>query len=68
MNDFLKLHHNCDAYMDVQKEQQSTFLTAFEHLKKEAHSLFAAQYWYCSCLWMCLSSDSSVSSIIPRCL
>jgi len=46
MHDFLKLHHNCDAYMDVQKERQSTFLTAFEHREKEARSLFAAQYWY----------------------
>jgi len=30
--------------MGVQKEQKSTFLTAFEHLEKEARSLFAAQY------------------------
>jgi len=36
--------------MDVQKERQSTFLTAFEHLEKEARSLFAAEYWYRSCL------------------
>jgi len=30
MHDFLKLHHNCDAYMGVQKERKTTFLTAFE--------------------------------------
>jgi len=24
----------CDAYIDVQKEQKSTFLTAFEHREK----------------------------------
>jgi len=35
---------NCDAYMSVQKEQKSTFLTTFEHREKEARSLFAAQY------------------------
>ena len=35
---------------------------------KEARSLFAAQYWYRSCLWMSLSSMSSVSNTIPRCL
>jgi len=39
MHDFLKFHHNCDAYMGVQKEQKSTFLTAFEHQEKEARSL-----------------------------
>jgi len=44
MDDFRKLHHNCDAYMGVQKEQKSTFLTAFEHREKEARSLFTAQY------------------------
>jgi len=42
--DFLNLHHNCDAYMGVQKERKSTFLTALEHREKEARSLFAAQY------------------------
>jgi len=31
MQDFLKYHHICDAYMDVQKERESAFLTAFEH-------------------------------------
>jgi len=46
MHDFLKLHHNWDAYMGVQKERKSTFLTAFEQREKEARSLFAAQYWY----------------------
>jgi len=50
MNDFLNLHHNCDAYMGVQKEQKSTFLTAFEDREKEARSLFATQYLYRSCL------------------
>jgi len=65
MHDFLKLHHNWDAYMRVQKERRSTFLTAFEHQEKESRSMFGAQYWYCSCLWMSLSSESSVSKIIP---
>jgi len=50
MHDFLKFHHICDAYMGVQKEQKSTFLTPFEHREKEARSLFAAQYFYRSCL------------------
>jgi len=44
MHDFLKLHHNCDAYMGVLKERKSTFLTAFAQREKEAHSLLAAQY------------------------
>jgi len=35
MRDFLKLHHNWDAYMGVQKERKSTFLTALEHREKE---------------------------------
>ena len=43
MHDFLKLHHNWDEYMGVQKERKITFLTAFEQLEKEARSLFAAQ-------------------------
>jgi len=30
MHDFLKLHHNSDAYMGVEKERKSTFLTAFK--------------------------------------
>jgi len=50
MHDFLKFHHNYDAYMGVQKERKSTFLTAFEHRETEASSLFAAQYFYRSCL------------------
>jgi len=50
MHDFLKLHQNCDAYMDVAKECKSTFSTAFEHREEEVRSLFAAQYWYRSCL------------------
>ena len=54
MQDFLKLHHNCDAYKGVQKERKSTFLTAFEQREKEARSLFGAQYFYRSCLWMSL--------------
>ena len=66
MYDFLKLHHNWDAYMGVQKERKSTLLTAFEQREKQARSLFAAQYWYRSCLWMSLSSESSVPNIIPR--
>ena len=52
--------------MGVQKERKSTFLTAFEQREKEARSLFAAHYWYRSCLWMSLSSESSVSNKIPR--
>jgi len=59
---------NCHTYMGVQKEWKSTFLTAFEHREKEARSLFAAHYWYRSCFWMSLSSESSVSNTIPRCL
>ena len=66
MHDFLKLHHNWDAYMGVQKDRKSTFLTAFEQHEKEARSLFAAQYWYRSCLWMSLSSESSESNRILR--
>ena len=66
MYDFLKLHHNWDTYMGVQKERKSTFLIAFEQREKQARSLFAAQYWHRSCLWMSLSSESSVSNIIPR--
>jgi len=41
-------------------ERKSTFLTAFEQREKEARSLFAAQYWYLSCLWMSLSSENRV--------
>ena len=52
MHDFLKLHHNWDAYIGVEKERKSTFLTAFEQQEKEARSLFAAQYWYRSCLFL----------------
>ena len=48
--------------MGVQKERISTFLTAFEHREKKECSLFLAQYWYRSCLWMSLSSESSVSN------
>ena len=33
---------------------------------EEPRSLFAAQYFYCSCLWMSLSSENSVSSTAPR--
>ena len=34
MHNFLKLHHDCDAYMGVKKERKSIFLTAFEHREK----------------------------------
>jgi len=44
MNDFFKFRHNCDAYMGIQKEPKCTFLTAFEHRRNKARSLFAAQY------------------------
>ena len=36
---FLKSHHNCDAYMDVQKERKSTFFTAFEKSGKRGSQL-----------------------------
>ena len=52
--------------MGAKKERKSIFLTAFEHREKEARSLFAAQCWYRSCLWLSLSSESSVSNAIPR--
>jgi len=53
--------------MNVQMERKSTFLTLCEHREKEARTLFAAHYWYRSCLWMSLSSESSwVSSTIPK--
>jgi len=68
MLDFLLFHHTWNALMGVHKERKSTFLTAFEHRQKEACSLFAAQYFYRSCLWMSLSSESSVFSTAPRCL
>jgi len=50
MHDFLKFHHNCDAYMGVQKERKSTWLIAFQPWEKEVRSLFTAQYFYRSCL------------------
>jgi len=36
--------------MGVQNERKSTFLIALEHREKEAHILFAAKYFYRSCL------------------
>jgi len=42
------------------------FFTAFEQQEIEACSMSAAQYWYQSCPWMSLSSESSVSSTIPN--
>jgi len=50
MHDFLKFHHTRDGYMGVQKERKRTYLPACEHREKEACSLFAAQYFYRSCL------------------
>jgi len=47
------------------KGTKSSFLTAFEHREKEARSLFAAQYFYRSFLWMFVSSESSISSTAP---
>jgi len=44
MHDVLKLHRNCDEYMDIQKERKRTFLIAFEDGYKETRSLFAAQH------------------------
>jgi len=52
--------------MGVQKERTSTFLSAVELREKEARSLFAAQCFYRSCLWMSLSSESWVFSTDPR--
>jgi len=56
MHDFLKFHHcdNCDAYMDVQKERKSTFLTAFEHREERTaacllHNIFIAVVSECLC-------------------
>jgi len=52
--DFLKLHHNSDAYMVVQKEPKSTFLTAFEHREKRLaacllHNIFIVDVSECLC-------------------
>jgi len=47
---FLKLHHNCHAYMDIQKEWKPMFFTAFEQQEIEACSMSAAQYWYQYCI------------------
>jgi len=54
MHDFLQFHHNCDAYMDVQKERKSTFLTAFEHRETRLaacllHNNFIAVVSECFC-------------------
>jgi len=53
MHDFLKFRHICDAYMGVENERKSIFLTGFEHGEKEARSLFVAQYFY-RCFSECL--------------
>jgi len=63
MHAFLKLHNNCDAYMDVQKERKRTFLLRL-NIGKKARGLFAAQNWYRSYLWMSLSPERS--STIPK--
>ena len=48
MHDFLKFHHNRDAYMAVEKkERKSTFLTVLEHREKRPaacllHNIFIA--------------------------
>jgi len=54
MHDFLKFYHNCDAYMGVQKERKSTFLTALEHREKRLaacllHNMFIAVVSECLC-------------------
>jgi len=54
MRDFLKFHHICDAYMGVQKERKSTFLTAFKHREKRLaacllHNTFIAVVSECLC-------------------
>jgi len=36
MHDFLKLHYNCDVYVNIQKEWQIAFWTAVEHRKKSS--------------------------------
>jgi len=61
----LKLHHNCDGYMGVQKEWKSSVFNCIEHMEKQTRSLFSVQYWYRICLWMSLSFDSSVCSKLP---
>jgi len=54
MHDFLKFRHKCDAYMSVQKERKSTFLTEFEHREKRLaacllHNIFIAVFSECLC-------------------
>jgi len=54
IHDFLNFHHNFDAYMVVQKERKSTFLSAFEHREKRLaayllHNTFIAVVSECLC-------------------
>ena len=49
MHDFMKFHHNCDAYMDLKKERKSTFFAAFEHRETTLaacllHNIFIAVF------------------------
>ena len=49
-----EIPHNCDAYMGVQKERKSTFLTAFEHRRKRLaacllQNIFIAVVSECLC-------------------
>jgi len=61
MHDFLKFHHNCDAHVGVQKKTKKCIFNCIWTSREEALSLFAAQYSYRNCLWMFLSSGSSIS-------
>jgi len=65
MDDFLKFHHNCDAYMGVQKERKSTFLTAFDHREKRLAACLLYKI-FISVVSECLSPESSVSNTAPR--
>ena len=56
MHYFLKFHPNCDPCMVVQKEQKSTFLTAFEHREKRLaacllHNIFIAVFLNVFVIW-----------------
>ena len=68
MHDFLKLTIIVIHTWACQRNEKVLYIFNC-HCKlgeKEARSLFAAQYWYRSCFWMSLSSESSVSNTIPQ--
>jgi len=62
MHDFLKVHHTCDAYMGVQKERQSTFLTAFDVWISGKRG---SQLVYCTILISQLSLNVFVNCTAP---